>query len=583
MARKASSTAKPAPGAPQAAEESVTLAQKYTTELEDLAAQARTDGAMTTRLAPYVKCFAVLSLLGVLSNASVLSLSPVYGGIPSGIYHTKILMAGCFVGWSGNVAFRDILPRGLRADQLLPVLVAYVPLVQFMLFRFSDKLGALYGPLLTECLTLFPVAAVTAAFVADELEGAGLPYVPSFIGDAAPGIGSWGVLKGAEVLSRQFLSRNVGKTFVLTRMGLEVLLSGLYAVLSPSKLLLLTAPAFLHTAVLNTHVMTPSATLALNTTLLDQEWMLLDRRESVTGYVSVIESLQRGFRVMRCDHSLLGGQWTVVQGIQVAEPIYGVFAMLEAVRLVDIVKVKDEDASALVVGLGIGTTPSALVTHGIDTTVVEIDPVVHEFAAKYFDLKENNPPVLVDAVSHTAGLVEQGKTYDYIIHDVFTGGAEPVDLFTLEFLQGLSDLLTPDGVVAINYAGDFSLPAPKIVVKTITTVFPTCRIFRESPAPVDLPLGQPDFTNMVIFCLKAPHDKLSFRPARVEDFLQSRSRQAFLQPQHEIFQSDFLGPEDKEILRKNDTRRMDEWHKTTAAGHWDIMRTVLPAQIWELW
>lgn len=99
--------------------------------------------------------------------------------------------------------------------------------------------------------------------------------------------------------------------------------------------------------------------------------------------------------------------------------------------------------------MGIGTTPSAFVEHGIDTTVVEIDPVVHEFAVKYFDLKENNPPVLADAVKHTAGLVEEKKTYDYIVHDVFTGGAEPIDLFTLEFLQGLSDLLKANGVIAI--------------------------------------------------------------------------------------------------------------------------------------
>lgn len=100
-------------------------------------------------------------------------------------------------------------------------------------------------------------------------------------------------------------------------------------------------------------------------------------------------------------------------------------------------------------GLGIGTTPSAFVTHGVNTTVVEIDPVVHEFASKYFDLRENNPPAIADAVSYTAGLVESQQTYDYIVHDVFTGGAEPVDLFTLEFLQGLGALLKPDGVIAI--------------------------------------------------------------------------------------------------------------------------------------
>lgn len=100
-------------------------------------------------------------------------------------------------------------------------------------------------------------------------------------------------------------------------------------------------------------------------------------------------------------------------------------------------------------GLGIGTTPSALVSHGIDTTVVEIDPVVHEFAQKYFNMRQNNPPAIADAVSYTANLVNQSKSYDYIVHDVFTGGAEPVDLFTLEFLQGLGALLKPDGVIAI--------------------------------------------------------------------------------------------------------------------------------------
>lgn len=75
--------------------------------------------------------------------------------------------------------------------------------------------------------------------------------------------------------------------------------------------------------------------------------------------------------------------------------------------------------------------------------------MVYEFAARYFNLKENNAPAIADAVSHTANLVNESKTYDYIVHDVFTGGAEPVDLFTLEFLQGLSALLKPDGVIAI--------------------------------------------------------------------------------------------------------------------------------------
>ena len=89
--------------------------------------------------------------------------------------------------------------------------------------------------------------------------------------------------------------------------------------------------------------------------------------------------------------------------------------------------------------------------HGIDTTVVEIDPVVHAFAKKYFQLRENNVPVLSDAGRYTKKLADDaaGARFDYIVHDVFTGGAEPIDLFTLEFLQQLHTLLKPHGAIAI--------------------------------------------------------------------------------------------------------------------------------------
>ena len=39
--------------------------------------------------------------------------------------------------------------------------------------------------------------------------------------------------------------------------------------------------------------------------------------------------------------------------------------------------------------------------------------------------------------------------YDFIIHDVFTGGVEPMELFTASFLTGLGNLLTVDGTIAI--------------------------------------------------------------------------------------------------------------------------------------
>ena len=100
-------------------------------------------------------------------------------------------------------------------------------------------------------------------------------------------------------------------------------------------------------------------------------------------------------------------------------------------------------------GLGIGTTPAALIAHGINTTVVEIDPIVYHFASEYFDLPSNHTAVTSDAVSYASLSVASGKKFDYIVHDVFTGGAEPIDLFTFEFLHDLHSLLKPNGVIAI--------------------------------------------------------------------------------------------------------------------------------------
>lgn len=106
-------------------------------------------------------------------------------------------------------------------------------------------------------------------------------------------------------------------------------------------------------------------------------------------------------------------------------------------------------------GAGVGTSPGALIAHGIDTTIVEIDPVVLEYATTYFGLSKNHTAVVADAVPYMKDVAkDHRRRYDYIIHDVFTGGAEPVDLFTQEFLRTLQRSLKPNGVVAIVRRSD---------------------------------------------------------------------------------------------------------------------------------
>jgi hypothetical protein len=567
--------------------------ERFEDELRALAAKAKQETSIkgaTDQLSVYLKSLSLITLLAVYVVVFELSLSPVYGSIPPKIHHFKLLVVTCFVAWSSNLWLQRALP--VKPQLLIPVVAAYIPVIQFFLFKISSRLGATWGPAITETLTLVPLIFLSVACTATYLDGADLSFLPKSVGDSVPGLGSALVYVVTAGTASSWIQRHIGTAWYLTRLGLQAVLTASYSLFAPSKLLLFAVPGLLHTAFFNNHMPTSLALSSLNSTLNAHEYMILDRRESLTGYISVVQSIAQGFRVLRCDHSLLGGEWTKLRALpqfkdnQVAEPIYGVFAMLEAVRLVEVPEpVPDDKAEALVIGMGIGTTPSALVAHGIDTTVVEIDPVVRDFAQQYFHLPSNLTTVVEDAVTYASRLASGPKavSFDYIVHDVFTGGAEPVALFTLEFLQDLAALLRPDGVIAINYAGDFALASPAVVVRTIREVFPSCRIFREHPRDEAVfEKSGSDFTNMVIFCTKLSVP-VTFRKPTQRDLLNSPSREAFLLPKNEVRDEDFVVGREEGVLFKNDTAKLEKWHQTSALGHWAIMRTVLPDAVWESW
>lgn len=324
--------------------------ESFEKELKNLAARAQDETWVRWLLeqaSVYLRSSLLLGLVAVYANVSELALSPVYGSIPVSIWHDRLVMAACFVGWACNLHLGRLLP--VRIAYLLPVVALYIPLAQFFLFKLSGTLTAYHGPLVTEALTLAPLIVLSVACTATYLDGADLSALPAFMRDASPGIASYFYYRLVESLSARLLSVYIGRAVFQTRVVLEAILGASYALFAPSKFLLLTLPALLHTAFLNTHVMTPMATRSLNSTLRANDWLLHDRRESLTGYISVADNLQTGYRVMRCDHSLLGGEWVRYKGVRVAEPIYGVFTMLEGVRLVEVPDpVPDSEARALV-------------------------------------------------------------------------------------------------------------------------------------------------------------------------------------------------------------------------------------------
>lgn len=205
---------------------------------------------------------------------------------------------------------------------------------------------------------------------------------------------------------------------------------------------------------------------------------ILSSKQSITGVIVVGETApgdetHSHMRYLRASHSLLGGVWINdrawsvdasfavrdAAGIRLGDSIYTAFVLQEAVRLIDSTSRGNDwsGSEALTIGLGTGIATTALKTHGLETTIVEIDPAVYEAARTYFGLPDpgEGRVFLRDArgfIWDRKQKLESGDDlpkFDVVIHDVFSGGGLPGHLFTLEFWNDLKDTLKEDGVAVV--------------------------------------------------------------------------------------------------------------------------------------
>lgn len=108
----------------------------------------------------------------------------------------------------------------------------------------------------------------------------------------------------------------------------------------------------------------------------------------------------------------------------------------------------------LIAGLGGGSLPSALTTlfPEAQIDVIEIDQAVVNVAKEFFDFEETDQVSVIvnDARVYVKRAVLLEKKYDLVILDAFTGDYIPEHLLTLEFLQEVRSIMTPDGVLVAN-------------------------------------------------------------------------------------------------------------------------------------
>ena len=302
-----------------------------------------------------LRAMCILELAAIYSPLSQLTLAPVYGSIPSSVYHHEITSVIVLLTLTRSSLLSRFMPAKL--EYYIPILASSIPLIQSYLFKYSTRLGADFGPLVTESLTYYPLLLMSTYSAARILLDAKIDrYLHAAMGSTILGLSTYGFFVLIRSKSSFLISQFFALSATFTRVSLQCVVGALFTILSPSKLSLLAIPAMIHTTWFNPHFVSPHTDGLANSTLQANQWNLLERAESNTGYISVLENLDAGYRVLRCDHSLLGGEWLVTderrrQGITTSEPIYSVFEILEAVRLVETPHsiVPDNEKSALVV------------------------------------------------------------------------------------------------------------------------------------------------------------------------------------------------------------------------------------------
>lgn len=202
-----------------------------------------------------------------------------------------------------------------------------------------------------------------------------------------------------------------------------------------------------------------------------------------------------------------------------------------------------------------------------------------QFAIKHFGLSPDVRVINADAIKYVHKQASIGSKYDLVVHDVFTGGAEPVDLFSIQFLTELRSLLSDQGMAVINYAGDTGMHSTKQMVTIIASIFLRCKVFRDNPAIKGLDF---DLASLVVFC-SASDEAWSFAPW---ESLESSQDSAI--PVPDLIPANMAvepvrNEEELSLLWQDYLDVSLQVRRENAKRHWLLMRQAFPSAVWDNW
>lgn len=223
--------------------------------------------------------------------------------------------------------------------------------------------------------------------------------------------------------------------------------------------------------------------------LKGDQFQIKSERESLYGWVRVIDQPSKDLRLLTSDASTIG-----------AANISNGESRLSYQDIVHLIPALATNVKrALLIGQGAGHMAMVLRDrYGIVTDTLEIDPAVADAATRYFGFTPTGQTLVGDAryeIRHLKG------PYDLIIHDCFTGGSEPAHLLTVETLTQLKALLSDQGILALNFVAFSDTQrnaALASVAKTIAQVYPHQNVFISDPGR--------DFNDFIFLASNRPID-----------------------------------------------------------------------------
>lgn len=204
---------------------------------------------------------------------------------------------------------------------------------------------------------------------------------------------------------------------------------------------------------------------------VEEGYSVVYEEETHYGWVRVVDQPEKNLRWLMSDASTIG-----------VEDLGSGAGLLAYQRVVETLPWFKPDAKeVLLIGLGSGHMVNEFAAFGMRTDSIEIDPAVAHAAQEYFSYRPTGELWVGDARYQIKRI---NKKYDLIVHDCFTGGAEPFHLLSEEMIAEVKALLKPDGVLAVNFVG-FTDPQKmkpvRSIARTLDTHFAERRVFLSMP------------------------------------------------------------------------------------------------------